>query len=185
MTFHRRFAPVLLIACASLRAETDPTSMISLDAGSETVIEATSLEFESRESEARFIFDGNVRVRATNLTVTCDRMEIFSQREGDPDAPIGKIGRIRQIDAIGNVIVTQGLRKATAGRALLKPIDGVIVMTGDPTVVDPDGVVSGERITLFRGESRVQVEKPRLTMSRIPDLGPGTKSEGAGSKPAP
>ena len=165
--------PLLTVLAARAHA------MDFIGPGGETVIESGRLEFHSEEAVARFTFDGGVTVLATNLKVTCDRMLVTSQREGDADAPIGKMGRIREILAIGNVIITQGERRASAGRAELRPIDGLIVLSEDPVLVDPQGVMAGERITLYRGENRAYVEKPRLTLNQIPDLGPGTARESA------
>lgn len=177
MKFWIHFA--LLVAPLAAVAAEIPGAKVAF--GKDTVIESDTLEFVAEETVARFTFTGSVKVTATNLGVTCDRMEVISQREGGPDAAIGKMGRIREIIATGKVVISQGERKATAGRAELRPIDGVIVLSEDPLLVDPQAVMAGERITLYRGEARAHVEKPRLTINQIPDLGPGTKAEGAGT----
>jgi lipopolysaccharide export system protein LptA len=155
----------------------------TIEAGPETEIHADNLEFLAVDEKATFVFSGNVVVNATNLNVTCDRMEITSLREAETDAAIGRMGRIQEIDATGNVIIRQGDRRATSGRAVLRPVDGLIVLTINPVLVDPQGIVAGEKITLFRGESRAVVERPRLILNQIPDLGPGTRSEGAAPTP--
>jgi lipopolysaccharide export system protein LptA len=178
----KNWIPIALL-CAAAALAARAAELTLPGPGGETRIDARSLEFFSRDTEARFVFEGDVVVVGNNLRVTCDRMEVVSQREGAPDAPIGKMGRIREIIATGNVVVSQGERRATSGRAELRPVEGVIVLLDNPVLVDPQGMMAGEEITLYRGENRAFVKKPRLTLNQIPDLGPGTKADGAGAKP--
>ncbi len=51
-----------------------------------TVIESESFDWRSSDTETTSVFTGRVVVTATNLRLTCDRLEIVALRSGDPAA---------------------------------------------------------------------------------------------------
>lgn len=148
-----------------------------------TVIESDHLELVTGSDENRFLFEGNVRIGGTNLTASCDRMEVLADRSpgSDPDATFGEIGAIQTIIAIGNVVIEQAGRKAEAGRAEIFPREGKVILTENPKVTDEKGMVAtGPRMLLFQGERRVVIEgtesstaeeRPTVTLPSLPDLG--------------
>lgn len=146
----------------------------------QTVIDSDRVEMVTADGETRFLFTDNVVVTGNNLTVQCDRLEVFSarnegEREGGRDS-VTEIGSIQLILATGNVRIEQEGREATAGRAELFPVEGKIVLTENPVIRNEQGTVSGERITLNQGEGRALVERgedqpARIVLPSLPDLG--------------
>lgn len=158
----RLLAFLLLLPALPLHAQEAPATDVIADA----------FEFVSEDARGRFLFSGNVRVSGNNLVVTCDRLDVVTERSGDLNSTIGQLGKIESIVATGNVTITQAGRTATSARADVRPGEGRIVLTGDPVVTDPQGgVMRGERITIIQGERRVLVDNPRITFDRLPDLG--------------
>ncbi len=94
-------------------------------------------------------------------------------RIGKEQTSVPTLEKFRYLLATGKVSITQGTRVATCGRAEVLPREEKVVLTENPVVIDhaTDFVSAGERITMLRGQERVEVEKPRLTGPAIKDLG--------------
>jgi lipopolysaccharide transport protein LptA len=170
----------LSVAFPSLSPAQDSDSALP-----QTVISSDRLEMENEGGKAFFVFSDNVKLTGNNLIVTCDRLEVHSNRTGDLDANFGKLGSIKQIVAVGNVSISQEGRTARAGRAEVIPAEDKIVLTENPIVIDTQGTVSGERMFFFRGERRAVVESgpsgpARVVLPAIRDLGfDGTEKDSA------
>lgn len=171
---------ILCLACCSLvvRAQnTEPQN---------TVIESESFDWRSTDTETTSVFTGRVVVTATNMKLTCDRLEIVALRSGDPKATIGKIEAFKSLVATGNVRIIQGDREAACGRAEVLPGDDKILLTGQPVVVDHsvNWTWTGDELEMLRGERQIRGRNTRFTGPPIKDLGVdlGKKPEAA---PAP
>ncbi len=144
---------------------------------SQTVISSDRLEMNNNGQSASFNFTGNIKLTGTNLIVTCDALEVQTERNETPEISTKELGNISSIIATGNVSISQRGRTATAGRAEVYPNDDKIVLTDNPKVADNQGnVVTGAKITLFRGVGKVVVERDmksrvRVSSSSLPDLG--------------
>ena len=139
-----------------------------------TVIESDGRgEMVSTDNETTITFRDNVRVTGTNMRLTCDYLEVVVIRSGDKAATLGKLDKFRSMLATGNVRMVQGDREAACGRAEVLPEQEKVVLSGNPVVVDRDQNtrIAGEKITMLRGQRRVEVEKPLLTAPEIKDLG--------------
>ena len=139
-----------------------------------TVIESDGPgEMISTDRETTITFRDNVRVTGTNMKLTCDYLEVVVLRSGDKSATLGKLDKFRSMLATGNVHLVQGDREAACGRAEVLPEQEKVVLSGNPVVVDRDQNtrIAGEKITLLRGQRKVEVEKPVLTAPPIKDLG--------------
>lgn len=139
-----------------------------------TVIESDGPgEMVSTDTETRITFRDNVRVTGTNMKLSCDYLEVIVIRTGDKSATIGKLDKFRSMLATGNVRMIQGTREAACGRAEVLPEQEKVVLSGNPVVVDHDqnSRMAGEKITMLRGQRKVEVEKPILTAPPIKDLG--------------
>ncbi|MGJ3243443.1 MAG: LptA/OstA family protein [Opitutales bacterium] len=140
-----------------------------------TVITSERLEMTTNASRNAFVFEGDVRVEATNMTATCDRLEVLANRRpgSDPDAAIGQIGRIESIIATGHVVISQAGRTARAGRAEIFPQEGKVILTEAPRLVDERGVTAtGQRMILEQGKKRALIEGGgRVILPEMPDLG--------------
>lgn len=159
-----------------------------------TIVTADRLEMKNTGVESHLTFIGNVHLSGTNLSVTCDRVEIYAEqipdiRDPEKKATIGKIGAITRILALGRVVISQEGRKATAGRAEVMPIEDRIVLTEEPVVTDTETqlTVSGTRMTFFRGERAAQIENPKVVGPSLPNLGFPTEKppEGEAAADAP
>lgn len=130
-------------------------------------------EMVSTDKETTITFRDKVVVTGTNLRLTCDYLKVVVLRTGDPAATLGKVEKFRSLLATGNVVIVQGDREAACGRAEVLPEDDKIILTENPVVVDrvAQTRLVGERITMFRGERRVLVDKPSVTGPPIRDLG--------------
>ncbi len=139
-----------------------------------TVIESDGRgEMVSTDTETTITFRDNVRVTGTNMRLTCDYLEVVVVRTGDKAATLGKLEKFRSMLATGNVRMIQGDREAACGRAEVLPEQEKVILSDHPVVVDRDQNtrIAGEKITMLRGQRRVEVEKPLLTAPEIKDLG--------------
>jgi lipopolysaccharide export system protein LptA len=159
-----------------------------------TVIESGSAEMVSTEKETTFTFRKEVKVTATNMTLTCDELVVVAKRSGDPAATLGKQENFKSLIATGNVHLVQNDREATCGRAAVYPGDDKVELTENPVVrsVKEGWVQTGPKMVLHRGERRAVIEsvgdeRPRLTLPPLKDLGyekEKPKAKKDGDKPA-
>lgn len=169
-----------------------------------TVIESGAAEMVSTDKESTFTFSKGVKVTATNMTLTCDFLEVVARRSGDPTATFGKQEDFKSMIATGNVRIVQNDREAVCERAEVFPGDDKVVLSGNPRVRSTDGQyeASGPKMELLRGERRARIigeagERPRITLPPLKDLGyekekekkkpaaPGPNATGAAPEPAP
>jgi len=134
---------------------------------------------------------GSVVLTGTNLRLTCDRLEFVALGVGDKTSTLPTLEKFQSMVATGHVVIVQGEREASCGRAEVLPHDDKVILTEQPILVDhgTGWTSSGEKITMLRGERRVVVEKSHVTGPALRDLGfdPAKKtSPGDGAaKPAP
>jgi lipopolysaccharide export system protein LptA len=154
----------LLPVLAPAQSATPQTTVIESDGPGEMV---------STDTETTITFRDNVRVTGTNMKLTCDYLEVVVVRTGDKTATLGKLDKFRSMLATGNVRMIQGEREAACGRAEVRPEEEKVILSGNPVVVDHDQNtrIAGEKITMLRGQRKVEVEKPILTAPPIKDLG--------------
>lgn len=151
-----------------------PEAAVSPD---ETVITGKRLEMQNDGQRAYFVFSEAVRLEGNNLTVTCDLLELYSERLDEAEETFGELGRIRLIVASGNVLIEQEGRTARAERAEVRPLEDKIVLTGNPVVTDAQGTVSGAKMTFFRGQQQGAIVESgeagpvRVRLPMLPDLG--------------
>jgi lipopolysaccharide export system protein LptA len=139
-----------------------------------TTLTCDHMDMWSEGDETKAICTGQVTVTGTNLKIVCDRLELIATRiDAEEQGAVPDLDKFRYLLATGNVSITQGSRVATCGRAEVLPREEKVVLTEDPVVIDKatDFVSAGDRITMLRGQERVEVEKPRLTGPPIKDLG--------------
>lgn len=172
----------LLRACAVLLGASLP-ALLPLRAAEpaleDTVLTSDHLDSRGTDKEVLTILWDHVTVTATNLRITCDRVELVSLRAGDSTQLIAKQNRFKSLVATGHVQIFQSdsNREATCGRAEVLPGEDRITLTEKPTVTDldkngkPEWTWTGDRLLLLRGERRVQGENVRITAPQIKDLG--------------
>jgi len=152
-----------------------------------TVIESTSLEMHSTDTETIAIFDRNVMVTGTNLKITCDHLVVVATRVGNTTETVAKLDQFKSLVATGRVRIIQGDREVTCGRAEVLPLEEKIVLTESPVVIDHSGpyIERGTRITLLRGQRKVLVENSVFQGPAILDLGFDKKEPAKAPTPTP
>jgi lipopolysaccharide export system protein LptA len=132
----------------------------------------------STEKETTFTFRNGVTVTATNMTMTCDQLEVVARRSGDPNATFGKQEDFKSLVAVGGVRIVQSDREATCDRAEVFPGEDKVILTGNPVVRSMDGQyqASGPEMILHRGERRAQIiskdgARPHFLLPPLKDLG--------------
>lgn len=155
---------LVLATGAHAQSATPQTTTITSDGPGEMV---------STDTETTITFRDRVVVAGTNMKLACDYLEVVVVRTGDKTATLGKLDKFRSLLATGNVTIVQGDREAACGRAEVLPEQDKVILSGNPVVVDHDQGTrfAGEKITMFRGDRKVQIERPVLTAPPIKDLG--------------
>jgi lipopolysaccharide export system protein LptA len=130
-------------------------------------------------------FEGNVLAVDPRITVRADKMVVlFGKSEAAAGTTTGTVEKVdakmprslSKILASGGVVITQEDRKATSEEAEYTAADGKVVLTGNPSLKGPDGTVTGEKITFWRDEQRMEVEsKTRLILFPDEDKEPRLK----------
>jgi lipopolysaccharide export system protein LptA len=118
-----------------------------------TTVRSRTARVYDEESGRRFVFSDEVAVEGTNLEAACDEMTVWAEDGGEES-----VARIDRIEASGGVTVVQEGRTASAGRALILPAEGKLVLEDGAVVEDKRGRASGSRLTVLRGERRAIVE---------------------------
>jgi lipopolysaccharide export system protein LptA len=170
-------AGALLLAGAAAPTAPAPTQVV---AAGDTHIRAQKLELRNVGNDTITLLTGSVEVTSVNLRLTCDRLEIVSVRvDADAGDLVAKENRFKSLIATGRVRIVQpeSRREATCGRAEILPGEGRINLTDKPILVDRDEkgepirTLAGASMRLFKDESRVEVDLPDISATRIPDLG--------------
>lgn len=196
----RRASVCLLLLVLPLRtpgadatpASPAPTPAVPTTPLTPTVIESGAAEMVSTDKESTFTFSKGVKVTATNMTLTCDFLEVVARRSGDPTATFGKQEDFKSMIATGNVRIVQNDREAVCERAEVFPGDDKVVLSGSPRVRSTDGQyeASGPKMELLRGERRARIigeagERPRITLPPLKDLGYEKEKEKRPATPVP
>ncbi len=119
--------------------------------GGPVTIKADEMAFAGKAG--RITFSGHVQVDQDGTRLSADHLEVTL--EGTLKGPDNGI---RHMVAEGNVVLIQGERRATAGKAEYDPGSALVVLSETPRVEDTNMAVVGERIIidLNSGESTVE-----------------------------
>ncbi len=122
----------------------------------ETVITAVRMEYDYAESA--ILFEENVRVSDEEYTLTADRVIVM----------LDGTNEVRQIRALGHVVLVNGERTARCPEAVYTKATGMIVMTGpnDTSVLltNKDDELWGRKITIWLNDQRMECLPPRLRL---------------------
>lgn len=109
----------------------------------------TSKRMEAERLGDKVTFLGDVILKKETMTLQTDRLVVYYD-------PVQK--GVRQMDAVGNVVVTQEGRVAMGENAVYYSREEKIVLTGDARILENENQLRGERIILFMRENRSVVE---------------------------
>ena len=94
-------------------------------------------------------FSGSVVLKKENMTLNSDYLVVYY----DPPSK-----GVREIEALGNVVVTKEGRVALANKAIYYSSEEKIVLTGDARIIENENQLGGDKITLFMRDDRSIVE---------------------------
>jgi lipopolysaccharide export system protein LptA len=117
--------------------------------GTREPIVVTSKRMEAEKLGNTVTFVGDVVLKKEEMTLQADRLVVHY----DPEQRI-----IREMDAVGHVVVTQEDRVAMGEKAVYYSNEEKIVLTGDPRIIEKENELRGEKITLYMRENRSIVE---------------------------
>ena len=109
----------------------------------------TSTRMEADELGNTVTFIGDVILKKETMTLTSDHLVVFYD-------PASK--SVREIEALGSVVVRKDGRVALADKAVYYSTDEKIVLTGEARIIENENQLGGERITLFMRNDRSIVE---------------------------
>lgn len=139
-----------------------PLAASGADKESEKIhITSDSLITDNNASYAEFV--GNVQAAQGTTLITSDRLRIYYGSSGSSkDKKITSQDSVKKIMAIGNVTIRFDNKVAVTEQAEYTTETGVIVLTGaNSRVTSGSNYVSGEKITLYRNQDKVTVERSK------------------------
>jgi lipopolysaccharide transport protein LptA len=146
-------------------SSTSPTNA-PRDGGAKEPTVITSERLEVDYAKNVFTYTGNVLAVDPQMTLHADKMVAVLGATTNAAAPATNAAvastsappTIQKVIATGSVVITQGKRRATCGRAEYTGDDGRVVLTENPKVETADGTVTGEKITFWRDQDKMDVE---------------------------
>ncbi len=119
-------------------------------------IEITSDALEVHQAENLAIFSGAVVAGQGTLRLTADRLDVYyTQQEGTEDPGTGDI---RNMQAHGNVFISNGTETAQGEQAEYDVAAGTITMTGSVVLTQGQNVISGQRLVIHVDEGQGRME---------------------------
>ena len=113
----------------------------------------TSKRMEADKLGDKVTFAGDVILKKEDMTVSSDSMVVFYD--------VFTKG-IKDIEAVGNVVVRKESRVALANKAVYSSREEKIVLTGDARIIENENQLGGDRITLFMRDDRSIVESGKV-----------------------
>ncbi len=141
-----RNSPLILLALALVGA---PQPSVAAEKGSREPIVVTAKRMEADKLGDIVTFTGDVVLKKETMTLNSDTLVVYY------DTPAKGV---REIEAMGNVVVQQEGRVALAEKAVYYSSEEKIVLTGEARVIENENHVGGERITLFIRDDRSIIE---------------------------
>jgi len=152
------------------------TVLVQVDKnGTVTPVRITSARLNYADAERRIFLDGGVTTKASDATMTGQRMTVFllprsqSKVGANPAMP----GQVDRIIAEEQVVITQPTRHATGDRLVYTSADDKFVLTGGPpSIFDAErGKTTGDSLTFYKHDDRVLVEgretSPTVTKTQV------------------
>ena len=121
---------------------------------------ADQLEVDNKAQVAQFT--GAVKATQGDVTITCDQLEVYYEREGGGESMAQEAtqgladegGQVRKVVALGHVQIKQKDRTAVGRKATYWAGGRKILLEGQATVWRGESQVSGDKITVFLDQDR-------------------------------
>ena len=114
------------------------------------------------DNEAKYCeFIGNVRATQGPNILTSDTLKVyFKEAMHNKENPVANEESIQKLVATGNVTINFDNKVAVAPKAVYITDTRILVLTGtDSKITSGQDSISGEKITLFRADGRINVER--------------------------
>ena len=160
---------------AKKEGDGSPLGQLSFNTSKEPIhVKSDELEFDYQANKV--VYRGTVNVVQGDVAIDCKELVVnLARAEGKDDL------QLQEVVAIGDVVITQGGRKATGGRAVFDQVTRQVTLLENPVLRDGQNEVAGERIIVFLDENRSVVESsPKKRVSAI--LYPGSGKNGEAGK---
>jgi lipopolysaccharide export system protein LptA len=118
-------------------------------------IEITSDALEVRQAEKLAIFTGDVVAGQGTLRLTADRLDVAYDQAAEGST---ETGDIRNMQAHGNVFISNGTETAQGEQAEYDVDAGIITMTGSVVLTQGENVISGQRLVINVDEGQGRME---------------------------
>lgn len=119
------------------------------------------------------IFSGKVVAKQGDITIYSDKLVVsYAEKKGD----------VEKVQALGNVRIVQQNRTGFADQAVYDSINGRIVLTGTPRVVQGSDSISGKVITYYVDDDKSDVSSggdPKTRVEAV--INPPARKNDAGS----
>ena len=160
---------VFLVLGFALTAAGANNEYLSLGKGSDQPIDITSkkVSFRNIPTGKEVTFEGNVKVKQGDVTLTCDRLVIvYDQKQAarTGEGRIKKLSRslenvsqIKSITASGSVKIVQNERMAVAGKALYDNVKRTITLTEAPRLWQGKDMLVADTIIIYLDENRSEL----------------------------
>jgi lipopolysaccharide export system protein LptA len=147
----------ILLSFQIVAEETSPESNKSKDQN-RIHITADTLITNTNEKNAEFI--GNVKATQGTTIITSDRLKVFYREQPEvQQQPAADTDVISRIIAEGNVKIVFDNQVATTEHADYLADKRIVILSGvDTKIISGNNSISGNKITLFRDDGRIQVE---------------------------
>jgi len=121
-----------------------------------TKVRADHMVYE--EQKRQIVLSGKVRLRDPRASMDCDKVILHLKEEQ----------KIDWIEALGEIIIQSGGRRAIANRATYYVDEGRFVLEGDPKIKQGPNILTGDRITFWQKTQRMVCE-PNARALLYPD----------------
>lgn len=136
-----------IVCCIAFQTMADDSSEAKKDEPQTTITCDGNMDMHYEENKA--IFHDRVVVEDPRMKMTADEMTVYF----DP-----KSKDIEKVIAEGSVNFKKEDKSAKAAHAVYTALDGKVILTGSPMVKKGENVMTGEKITFYRDDSRMIIE---------------------------
>lgn len=113
---------------------------LSYAADAQMPINITSERMEVVQTENKAFFEGDVKVTYGAATMGSNALEVLYSGESEQ-------GDVKQVTALGDVIIVNGESTATGDKAFFTPENSKVLVTGNVVMSKEDNVLKGESLT--------------------------------------
>jgi lipopolysaccharide export system protein LptA len=137
-------------------------------------ITVKSNEMTANNKGKTAIFSGKVVAKQGDITIFSDKLFV---------SYADKNGGVKKVEALGNVRIVQQNRTGFADQAVYDSLNGRIVLTGTPRVVQGSDSISGKVITYYVDDDKSDVSSGGDPKSRVEAVfNPPARKNDAGSR---